>query len=293
MQRWSRWVISLDTSIAIGCVALLSGCGSQTVVKTVTTTKTAPSPTTQNSTEASAGSAHKAKVGDTLTLPGNTGESLAVTVNGVIDPLPQSEFDTPEPGSRFVGIEITLKNVGSKAYSDSPSNGATLLSTTNEQANSTLVASGPCGSSFASSVKIAPGDLQRGCIPFQLPQAQQPGTFQFTLNSGFADQTGQWSLAGASTSPGTTPATGSPATGSSAPSSSGSTRTSCGGSLSAGPNTSCPFAANVRSAYDANGPGTYTVKSPTTGQSYSMTCTDSGREVVCVGGNGASVYFSP
>jgi Glucodextranase, domain B len=68
-------------------------------------------------------------------------------------------------------------------------------------------------------------------------------------------------------------------------------RTDCGGGLTVGPNTSCPFAQNVRDAYESSGSGVLDVYSPTTGQTYRMYCT-SGSPVVCTGGNGASVYFT-
>jgi hypothetical protein len=68
-------------------------------------------------------------------------------------------------------------------------------------------------------------------------------------------------------------------------------RTDCGDGLTVGPNTSCPFAQNVRAAYESSGSGILDVYSPTTGKTYRMYCT-SGSPVVCTGGNGASVYFS-
>ena len=68
---------------------------------------------------------------------------------------------------------------------------------------------------------------------------------------------------------------------------------SCGGDLSVGPNTSCPFAANVEQAYAQSGGGNtdVTASSPTTGQTYTMHCT-AGTPHVCTGGNNASVYFT-
>jgi Glucodextranase, domain B len=65
----------------------------------------------------------------------------------------------------------------------------------------------------------------------------------------------------------------------------------CGNGLTAGAHTSCPFAENVRAAYETSGSGIVDVYSPTTGQTYRMYCT-SGSPHVCTGGNGASVYFS-
>jgi hypothetical protein len=77
----------------------------------------------------------------------------------------------------------------------------------------------------------------------------------------------------------------SPAPSSPAPSS----RTSCGGDLSAGPNTSCPFAENVRASYPGSS-APFDVYSSVTGRSYTMQCT-TGSPHVCTGGNNASVYF--
>lgn len=72
---------------------------------------------------------------------------------------------------------------------------------------------------------------------------------------------------------------------------SGSGQTPCGGGLSVGPGTSCSFAQNVEAAYQGQGAGTYSVYSPVTGNSYTMTCNVLGTGVVCTGGNNASVYF--
>ncbi len=67
--------------------------------------------------------------------------------------------------------------------------------------------------------------------------------------------------------------------------------TTCGDGLSAGPNTTCAFAANVRSAYADRGPGTVVAYSPVTQRSYVMNCS-AGATVVCTGGDNASVYFA-
>ena len=69
--------------------------------------------------------------------------------------------------------------------------------------------------------------------------------------------------------------------------------TGCGGGLYAGPNTSCTFARNVRSAY-LEAPGasaTVRVFSPVTNQTYTMSCSPSGSGTTCSGGNNASVTF--
>jgi hypothetical protein len=69
------------------------------------------------------------------------------------------------------------------------------------------------------------------------------------------------------------------------------TGSDCGAGVSVGPNTSCPFALNVRAAYLGHGPGTVNVYSPVTRRTYAMHCSGAA-PVVCTGGDGASVYFS-
>lgn len=80
-----------------------------------------------------------------------------------------------------------------------------------------------------------------------------------------------------------------------APEGSGSSGNSgnCGGGLSVNQNTTCPFAANVESAYfDEVGSGSGTVEawSPAKGRTYVMYCT-SGEPHECTGGNDAAVFF--
>ena len=55
--------------------------------------------------------------------------------------------------------------------------------------------------------------------------------------------------------------------------------------------TSCPFAVNVRSAYESSGSSSIVAHSPTTGLDYSMTCAPTLDVIVCRGGNDAEVTF--
>lgn len=68
--------------------------------------------------------------------------------------------------------------------------------------------------------------------------------------------------------------------------------TTCSSGLAVGPNTSCPFAEEVRSAWYGAGGGnaTLNVYSPVTGRYYTMSCA-AGITTVCRGGNNASVYI--
>jgi hypothetical protein len=135
-----------------------------------------------------------AVLGDPITLEGFD-TTMEVTATKLTDPAPVGSYDTPlSKNARFVGVDFILKNVGDKAYSDSPSNGAVLITKDGRQADSTIVTGGPCASGFESQATIAPGSTRRGCIPFEVPANAKVKTVQFTLDSGFGPEAGEWKV---------------------------------------------------------------------------------------------------
>lgn len=136
-----------------------------------------------------------AKVGDTLTLKGmEDGSRLDVTVVKVADPAKSAdEFMEPESGKRFVGVQFKLVNTGKAVYNDSPSNGARIADSEGQQFDSTI-ADITAGPSMSSSLTLKPGAKGLGWIVFEVPEASKIDTVQFTMDSGFADQTGEWKL---------------------------------------------------------------------------------------------------
>lgn len=155
---------------------------------------TAESCSTDVKSGSGSGGTETAKLGDPITLETQSTE-LKVTAENVIDPLEGGQFDRPQnKGSRFVGIEVEIANTGNETYSDSPSNGATVLTDDDQQADSALLTGGECGDQFASDVQIGPGSRQVGCIPFEIEQGAEPARFQFGPDSGFGPETGEWAL---------------------------------------------------------------------------------------------------
>ncbi|MZF56930.1 DUF4352 domain-containing protein [Streptomyces sp. SID5594] len=134
-----------------------------------------------------------AKVGDTITLKGQEdGEQVDATLKKLIDPAePKDEFFTPEDGNRWVAAQFELTNTGTKPYADSPSNGAQVADADGQRFQATF-ADTKAGPSMASEAKVPPGEKVLGWITFEVPKASKITTVQFGLNSGFADQTGQW-----------------------------------------------------------------------------------------------------
>ncbi|MGW7439230.1 DUF4352 domain-containing protein [Streptomyces sp. NPDC054849] len=137
-----------------------------------------------------------ATVGSTLTLKGNgEGEQIAVTVKKWVDPATsKDQYMKPADGSRYVAAQLELVNTGSAPYDDSPSNGAKVADAEGQQFNSTMTLGITAGPELPSGVKIAPGGKALGYIVFEVPKDSKVALLHFGLNSGFASQTGQWTI---------------------------------------------------------------------------------------------------
>ncbi|WP_440069135.1 DUF4352 domain-containing protein [Streptosporangium sp. OZ121] len=188
--------------LLFGCVAAVVSVSDDTTVTTrkdrPTAAHSAPVAETEAETEKAPTQEPESKpstatVGGTITLRGIESDlQVAVTLEKVVEnATPKVDFFKPKDGSRFFAVQLTLKNTGQQAYSDSPSNGAMLIDTEGQQYRSTF---GDIqeGVSFAGSVTMSSGDSRKGVIVFEVPKTTKIEKLQFALNSGFADHTGEW-----------------------------------------------------------------------------------------------------
>lgn len=176
-----------------------AGCGGTETVKTVTETietqppaESAPAETSSPTETESDGSDEVAQVGGAITLRGSDeGAEVKVTL---LDYRPRAqaanEFLEPGAGKRYVAVRLRIENVGSAIYDDSPSNGSAVIDREDQQFDATLDAVEP----GLGSPTIRPGDARVGWISFEVPAAAKLRTFQFTLDSGFGPEAGEWSL---------------------------------------------------------------------------------------------------
>ncbi|MGA4992967.1 DUF4352 domain-containing protein [Nonomuraea bangladeshensis] len=134
-----------------------------------------------------------ATVGGTITLEGFEGLKMAVTLTKLVDPATGAQFSEPKAGRRLVAVQLTLKNIGQTVYSDSPTNGAYLIDADDQQYSSSFHDVQE-GQGFGGQATINNGDSRKGVIVFEVPKKAKVAKFQFGLNSGFADQKGEWSL---------------------------------------------------------------------------------------------------
>jgi hypothetical protein len=137
-------------------------------------------------------------VGDETTLKGLHG-SMKIKVLEVDDPMkaPPAKGlirEVPRKGNRFVGVRVTLTNVGDEAYSDSLLNGARLVTDVAKGSQPTILLSGKCQSKFGTKTRVSAGSTKTGCLPFQVKKKARVSAFELTLDSGYGPEKGTWAV---------------------------------------------------------------------------------------------------
>ncbi|MCF0078058.1 DUF4352 domain-containing protein [Streptomyces lomondensis] len=199
MSNYSRIRITAAAAAVIGALTITACGGSGDSV--VDKPKAKASAKADSGQQAKKKAAEKeaapevAKTGDTLALKGmEDGSKLDVTVVKVVDNAKSGdEFTAPESGNRWIAVQFQLVNTGTKAYTDSPQNGAQVADDQGQQFQTTF-AEVTAGPSMSSAVRLKPGAKALGWIVFEVPKASKVATVQFAMDSGFAEQTGEWQL---------------------------------------------------------------------------------------------------
>ena len=128
----------------------------------------------------------------TVILRGQTGERISVKPLRVLDPVEVGEFNEPAEGMRYVGVEVRLRNLRRRAYQDSPGNGSKLVTAARRSIRSEILVDSNCNTD--GSLTVPRGQSRITCVAFEVPIGTTPRFFEFTLNSGFGPDTGQWRM---------------------------------------------------------------------------------------------------
>jgi hypothetical protein len=130
----------------------------------------------------------------TLVLDGQLGERVEVTVLRVVDPARSTGFSGgPPKGSRVVGVELRLRNIGPDTYEDVPSSGAVLSVDGGPDLKPPLF--DDVANAF-DVVHLSPGASATGFVGFDVPDGARPTAFRLKLDSGFGPQQGVWAIGG-------------------------------------------------------------------------------------------------
>lgn len=167
-------------------IAAAAGAGSHTLQTTGSSnapgTKTAP---------------RAAQIGSPITLAGNSsGEQMTVTLTKIISNASGTDYTSAPAGDRLYAAQFQLKDTGSAAYSDAPSNGAEVVDSAGQSYDAAIADSVQNCTSFPAAENIATGSLGVGCVVFEVPEHARIVSVQFTLDSGMGPDTGQWDARG-------------------------------------------------------------------------------------------------
>jgi hypothetical protein len=191
---------------ATGCALVLPGCGGgssspgkhgsststrSTATATAPTTTSAPVPVPAAAPLAPLDTAQD--VTASSSRGGGPKTVLKVSASRYIRKLTPRFLQAPKlKGSRYVGVQLTLINVGQAAWSGSPARAAVLITDHNAQAPK-VPAVGRCGGPFGSKVELLRGERQSGCLAFILNSGERPDHLQFSPDSP-ATPPVEWSL---------------------------------------------------------------------------------------------------
>lgn len=133
-----------------------------------------------------------------------SGSQVSVTVQRVIGPVTHglimlgSIYLPPPAGQHYVAVELRLQSTGTSPYSDSPELEMALISKNTGGPVGHVIPGttgpGQCATDLSSSVNIAPGQIERGCVFFQVPDDQQLGAVQYETQGGDGGNLATWSI---------------------------------------------------------------------------------------------------
>jgi hypothetical protein len=173
------------TAVALlAALMLLAGCSLQREAKHIP-----PKASTDTSPD-------QGPIGTPITIRGGELQyAVEARVTALHDPVSASPADaTNQQGARFAGVEISLRNIGERAYSESPLQDSALLLAGGGKADPVNLLGGPCGGRFPLQLRLRPGQSAGGCLPFEVPPGARPSQFTFALDSGFGPEKGTWEL---------------------------------------------------------------------------------------------------
>jgi Domain of unknown function (DUF4352) len=182
--------------IIIVIAAAVTGTKSNSTVSTTAAgTHAAGATTAAAAAAAPAAPTKPAGLGDTIDLTGYEGDHIAVTVEKVdLKAAATDGFSTPPAGDSYYAAQVQIKNIGSSAYSDAPSNCLVAKDSSGQTFQTDIVESISSGPLMATTVNLAAGDSSLGWVVFDVPTGDTVTQVQFTVDSGMGDQTGQWSI---------------------------------------------------------------------------------------------------
>ena len=156
--------------------------------------------TTPSSSDTSSQPSTKSKGGQTtnhigtlVSLHDQTGNPLDITALKFLDNNQGADsFTKPQAGKRFISVQFTVKNTGTKTLSDSMDNDVTIYDTQNQAYQAAFDQVLDCQEFPSGQLQLGPGETGTGCLTFEVPQSASIPKVKFVPSSGFASESAVW-----------------------------------------------------------------------------------------------------
>jgi hypothetical protein len=87
----------------------------------------------------------------------------------VIDPATATAYETPDAGTRFVAVEMTVDNIGSETIDDDANLDVSVVGTDSQGYTADFDSVSECTNFDSGEFTLTPGQSEIGCVVFQLP----------------------------------------------------------------------------------------------------------------------------
>jgi hypothetical protein len=139
--------------------------------------------------------ASKGHVGATINLSGSSGASADVTLTQIIDPAQGGDqYTTPDDGKRFVGAVMTIKNVGTSAFTGDAASNSTIMGSDGQIYTPDFNSLAGCTDFDNGQYQLGAGESATGCVAFQIPNGVTVVKFKFNPDAGYASDFGEWAV---------------------------------------------------------------------------------------------------
>jgi len=171
------------------------------VARLFITTSTAPNPPASSSSSQSSTDNNTSKsndqvtktIGTLISLHDQDGNPLDITATKIFDNAQGSDqYTTPAAGKRFVAIQFTVKDTGTKSISDSMGNDTTVYDAQNQAYQASFDTVKDCQGFPNDQLQLGAGETATGCETFEIPAAATISRVKFVPSSGFASESAVW-----------------------------------------------------------------------------------------------------
>lgn len=184
----NRPAVALSVFAALS-TGLAAGCTSHTESPKAPTSTETPS-TTETSSAAPKATGH---IGDTLTLTRADGSTIAVTLEGVINPATVTPAGG-DPGATYIATRLKIADPGTTDIDGDVNINVSVFGSDGQRYTADLNNVSECTNFESGVFHLAPGESAIGCVVFALPHGVTPTKVKYAPSSGFAYDFGEWSL---------------------------------------------------------------------------------------------------